>query len=404
MTSCDRVTPPVGRSPAAHRESFEAMLDEHPVRRAVLEHSWRPGWISDWLALPPDGPGHTFADEVDDVRALGRQASSCLPAREHARALVAAHPQSAGHGRAGGPAARVGVDARARHRLGPPRARAPRRHRLAHSTAGHPRLGGRAARPRARPRVARRRPAADQPLRPAVARARRRRRPLSSSPRTAPRPGSAGTCRGATPSTTPSPVRSRRSTARPTTVSSGSSAPPAPGCCARSTARRARARSSPAPVCRSARSVTTSRSCSPPARCCAAARGVRCSTGAPRSATPSSPRGRRRRSGRGGTQPASAVEPTCPRFLVKICTRWIMDTHTPSPAPSSPRLSRRALLATAAASTVVALTAPLVVRRPALAGARDGRPSRRHPARGHHVRPGHDLLRGVARRRPHRHG
>ena len=56
---------------AAHRESFEAMLAEHPVRRAVLEHSWRPGWISDWLALPPDGPGHTFTDEVDDVRALG---------------------------------------------------------------------------------------------------------------------------------------------------------------------------------------------------------------------------------------------------------------------------------------------------------------------------------------------
>ncbi len=35
-----------------------------------------------------------------------------------------------------------------------------------------------------------------------------------------------------------------------------------------------------------------------------------------------------------------------------------MDTHTPSSAPSSPHLSRRALLATAAASTVVALTAP----------------------------------------------
>ena len=40
-----------------------------------------------------------------------------------------------------------------------------------------------------------------------------------------------------------------------------------------------------------------------------------------------------------------------------------MDTHTPSPAPTSastpgPRLSRRALLTTAAASTVVALTAP----------------------------------------------
>ena len=63
------------------------------------------------------------------------------------------------------------------------------------------------------------------------------------------------------------------------------------------------------------------------------------------------------RPGRGRLR-RSAVEPTCPRFLVKICTRWVMDTHTPSPAPSSSRLSRRALLATAAASTVVALTAP----------------------------------------------
>src|SRR6478752_5451089 len=64
---------------AAHRESFEEMLAEHPVRRAVLEHSWRPGWISDWLALPPDGPGRTFAEEVDDVRTLGdMQVRACL--------------------------------------------------------------------------------------------------------------------------------------------------------------------------------------------------------------------------------------------------------------------------------------------------------------------------------------
>ncbi len=73
---------------AAHRESFEAMLAEHPVRRAVLEHSWRPGWISDWLALPPDGPGRTFAEEIDDVRSLGRQARfapACARARPRRR-------------------------------------------------------------------------------------------------------------------------------------------------------------------------------------------------------------------------------------------------------------------------------------------------------------------------------
>src|SRR3954451_15188578 len=67
-----RPSDPAGRAfAAAHRESFEAMLAEHPVRRAILEHSWRTGWISDWLALPPHGSGRSVAEEVDDVRALG---------------------------------------------------------------------------------------------------------------------------------------------------------------------------------------------------------------------------------------------------------------------------------------------------------------------------------------------
>jgi DNA-binding transcriptional ArsR family regulator len=50
------------------------MLEAHPVRRAVLDHSWKPQWISDWLCLPPSGSGtggRTFAEELDDVRALG---------------------------------------------------------------------------------------------------------------------------------------------------------------------------------------------------------------------------------------------------------------------------------------------------------------------------------------------
>lgn len=73
---------------AAHRESFEEMLGEHPVRRAVLEHSWRPGWISDWLALPPDGSGRTFAEEIDDVRALGdKRVRACLRESTTAAAL-----------------------------------------------------------------------------------------------------------------------------------------------------------------------------------------------------------------------------------------------------------------------------------------------------------------------------
>ena len=48
----------------------------------------------------------------------------------------------------------------------------------------------------------------------------------------------------------------------------------------------------------------------------------------------------------------------CPRFFGRICTDWDMDTHTPSPTPASThRVTRRALLATAAASTVGAVTA-----------------------------------------------
>ena len=67
-----RPADPPGRAlAAAHGEAFRAMLDEHPVRRAVLDHSWKPQWISDWLSLPPAEGGRTFTEELDDVRALG---------------------------------------------------------------------------------------------------------------------------------------------------------------------------------------------------------------------------------------------------------------------------------------------------------------------------------------------
>ena len=56
---------------AAHLESFEAMLDEHPARRAILGHSWRPGWIADWLSVPPTGPGLAFEQELDHITRLG---------------------------------------------------------------------------------------------------------------------------------------------------------------------------------------------------------------------------------------------------------------------------------------------------------------------------------------------
>ena len=67
-----RPSDPEGRALAtAHGEAFRAMLDANPVRRAVLDHSWRPQWISDWLCLPPTASGRTFDEELDDVRDLG---------------------------------------------------------------------------------------------------------------------------------------------------------------------------------------------------------------------------------------------------------------------------------------------------------------------------------------------
>ena len=66
-----RPSDPMARSfAAAHGESFHAMLDRHPARKAVLEHSWRPRWIADWLSLPPTGRARDFGDELADVVAL----------------------------------------------------------------------------------------------------------------------------------------------------------------------------------------------------------------------------------------------------------------------------------------------------------------------------------------------
>jgi hypothetical protein len=60
---------------ALHREAYLGMLAEDELRAEVAEHAWRPrhgqvpGWISDFLALPPLGGGATFADELDQLAA-----------------------------------------------------------------------------------------------------------------------------------------------------------------------------------------------------------------------------------------------------------------------------------------------------------------------------------------------
>jgi DNA-binding transcriptional ArsR family regulator len=89
-----RANDPTGRAFAvAHLEAFEAMLDEHPVRRALLERSWRPRWISDWLCLPPTGDRMTFEQELDDMRRLGDRRirvflRECYPDRPLPRSLT----------------------------------------------------------------------------------------------------------------------------------------------------------------------------------------------------------------------------------------------------------------------------------------------------------------------------
>jgi DNA-binding transcriptional ArsR family regulator len=60
---------------AAHLAAFESMLADRPVRRDLLDHSFkqrqgsRPGWIASYLATPPPGPDVTFADELAVVAA-----------------------------------------------------------------------------------------------------------------------------------------------------------------------------------------------------------------------------------------------------------------------------------------------------------------------------------------------
>jgi DNA-binding transcriptional ArsR family regulator len=58
---------------ALHREAYLGMLAEDPLRAAVADHMWWPrrgqvpGWIADFLGLPPLGDGATFADEIGQL-------------------------------------------------------------------------------------------------------------------------------------------------------------------------------------------------------------------------------------------------------------------------------------------------------------------------------------------------
>src|SRR4051794_23553602 len=55
---------------AAHREAYAELLASDPVLPALADNLWRPrrgtvpGWLADFLSLPPLGPGATFEDEL----------------------------------------------------------------------------------------------------------------------------------------------------------------------------------------------------------------------------------------------------------------------------------------------------------------------------------------------------
>src|ERR1700749_4449174 len=55
---------------APHREAYAEMLGDDPLRAELAGWLWRPrrgrvpGWVGDFLTLPPGGPGAEFAAEV----------------------------------------------------------------------------------------------------------------------------------------------------------------------------------------------------------------------------------------------------------------------------------------------------------------------------------------------------
>ena len=68
-------TPWIRSFRALHREAYLGMLAQDRLRAVVAEHMWRPrrgqvpGWIADFLGLPPLGDGATFDDEFGQLMA-----------------------------------------------------------------------------------------------------------------------------------------------------------------------------------------------------------------------------------------------------------------------------------------------------------------------------------------------
>ncbi len=129
----------------SHREAYDELLADDPCWHALADNLWRPrrgavpGWMADFLTLPPLGAAATFADELASSR-LGRRAD---PRRRPVPATGAipagARPQRATGGGLG--AAHLGLDRDRGCRLASSTPGARGRHRLAHPAAGDPGLG-----------------------------------------------------------------------------------------------------------------------------------------------------------------------------------------------------------------------------------------------------------------------
>jgi len=59
---------------AQHHEAYAEMLAEDGARRSLVQRLWRrrrgsvPGWMADFICLPPLGPDATFEDELGQLR------------------------------------------------------------------------------------------------------------------------------------------------------------------------------------------------------------------------------------------------------------------------------------------------------------------------------------------------
>ena len=265
------------------------MLDEHPARARRAELSWRPGWIADFLAhAAPRRAGRRSPRSSTLCGRWGDRGLEPISARSRPTRPLPPADRSPRHGRARRRAARVGVGARPRHRLAasasgssaPTSSPAPHDSR---PTAG-PRCCSDLGRDR---RVAGRRPLADQPLSDLPRASSTEADELYFVPAHGTAPRSAGTCPRGTPSTTPSPARSptvdgrrRRRPRRPRRRRPGQppgralDAPPSTTALVARTGLPLGSVGGHLQVLLGAGLVL------------AAGRAVRCSTGAPRSATP----------------------------------------------------------------------------------------------------------------------